>query len=60
MLVSIEGGQNVIIEYPNQEIVYLYICTLGPLIIESFGAEKQVSTGALRALDNPLVVQTKI
>ena len=34
--------------------------TVGPLIIESFWAEKQVSTGALEALDDPLVVQTKI
>ena len=37
----------------NQHIV-------GPLIIESFWAEKRVSTGALEALDDPLVVQAKI
>ena len=34
--------------------------TVGPLIIESLRAKKRVSTGALRALDDPLVVQTKI
>ena len=34
--------------------------TVGPLIIESFWAKKRVSTGALGALDDPLVVQTKI
>ena len=34
--------------------------TVGPLIIESFWAEKRVSTGALGALDDPLVVKTKI
>ena len=34
--------------------------TAGPLIIESSRAKKRVSTGALRALDDPLVVQTKI
>ena len=33
--------------------------TVGPLIIESFWAKKRVSTGALEALDDPLVVQTK-
>ena len=33
--------------------------TVGPLIIESFWAKKPVSTGALEALDDPLVVQTK-
>ena len=33
--------------------------TVGPLIIESLWAKKRVSTGALRALDDPLVVQTK-
>ena len=36
------------------------IFTVGPLIIESLWAKKRVSTGALGALDNPLVVQTKI
>ena len=34
--------------------------TAGPLIIESFQAKKRVSTGALGALDDPLMVQTKI
>ena len=34
--------------------------TVGPLIIELFWARKRVSIGALRALDNPLVVQTKL
>ena len=38
----------------------VYLCTVGPLIIESLRAKKRVSTGALRALDDPLVVQTKI
>ena len=33
---------------------------VGPLIFESSGAEKRVSTGALEALNDPLVVQTKI
>ena len=37
-----------------------YVNTVGPLIIESLRAKKRVSTGALRALDDPLVVQTKI
>ena len=41
-----------------------YACTfpytVGPLIIESLWEEKRVSTGALRALDDPVVVQTKI
>ena len=36
------------------------LITVGPLIIESFGAKKRVSTGALEALDDPIVVQTKI
>ena len=34
--------------------------TVGPLIIESLRAKKGVSKGGLRALDDPLVVQTKI
>ena len=34
--------------------------TVGPVIIESFWAQKRVSTGALEALDEALVVQTKI
>ena len=34
--------------------------TVGPLIIESLRAKERVSTRALRALDDPLVVQTKI
>ena len=34
--------------------------TVGPLVIESLWAKKIVSTGALGALDDPLVVQTKI
>ena len=34
-------------------------CTVGPLIIESHWAKKRVSTGALGALDDPPVVQTK-
>ena len=34
--------------------------TVGPQIIESFWAEKRVSTGALGALDDPPVVQTNI
>ena len=34
--------------------------TVGPLIIESLWAEKRESTRALGALDDPLVVQTKI
>ena len=37
----------------------LSLFTVGPLIIESFQAKKRVSTGALGALDDPLVVQTK-
>ena len=32
---------------------------VGPLIIESLWAKKRVSAGALRALDDPLVVETK-
>ena len=34
--------------------------TVGPLIIESLWAKKRVSTGALEALDGPLVVQMNI
>ena len=34
--------------------------TIGSLIIESLWAKKRVSTGALEALDDPLVVQMKI
>ena len=37
-----------------------YADTVGPVIIESLWAKKQVSTGALVALDDLLVVQTKI
>ena len=37
-----------------------YSDTVGPLIIESLWTKKRVSTGALGALDDPLVVQTKI
>ena len=47
--------------YPTA--VHLMIAILnavGPLIIESLWAKKRVSTGALRALDDPVVVQTKI
>ena len=39
----------------TQYILY----TVGPLIIESLWAKNGVSTGALEALDNPLVVQKK-
>ena len=35
-------------------------CTVEPLIIESLWAKKRVSTGALKALDDPLVVQMRI
>ena len=38
----------------------LSLRTVGPLIIESLWARKWVSTGALEALDDPLVVQMKI
>ena len=38
----------------------LILYTVGPLIIESLWAKKRVSTGALGALDDSLVVQTKI
>ena len=41
-------------------IVSPILTTVGPLIIESFQAKKRVSTGALGALDDPFVVQTKI
>ena len=34
--------------------------TVGPLIVESFWEKNRVSTGALKALDNPLVVLTII
>ena len=37
-----------------------HVSTVGPLIIESLWAKKRVSTGALEALDDPLVVQMKI
>ena len=37
-----------------------YVCTVEPLQIESLWAKKRVSTGALRALDGPLVVETMI
>ena len=40
--------------------IALKYSTVGPLMIESFQAKKRVSTGALGALDDPLVVQTKI
>ena len=36
------------------------LSTVGPLLIESFWAEKRVSTRALGALDDPVVVQTNI
>ena len=42
--------------FPPEVIVH----TVGPLIIESLRAKERVSTGALGALDDPLVVQTKI
>ena len=38
----------------------LNIIAVGPLIIESLWEKKRVSTGALRALEDALVVQTKI
>ena len=47
-------------------VVYLCIClsarwhTVGPLVIELLWTQKRVSTGAPGALDNPLVVQTKV
>ena len=41
-------------------VVALVVSTVGPLIIESFWGNNRVSTGALGALDDPLVVQTKI
>ena len=37
-----------------------YLCTVGPLIIESLWTKKRVPTGAPRALDDLLEVQTKI
>ena len=42
------------------EHLYLHLHTLGPPVVESLWARKQVSTGALGALDDPLAVQTKI
>ena len=42
----------------HRENVIVYI-PVGPLIIESPWAEKQVSTGALEALDDPSAVKTK-
>ena len=38
----------------------LPVNTVGPLIIESLWTKNRVSTGALGALDDPFVVQTKI
>ena len=35
-------------------------CTVGPVNMESLGGKKRVSTGALRALDDPSEIQTKI
>ena len=46
--------------YCRQHSMQSFQDTVGPLIIESPRAKKWVSTGALRALDDPLVVQTKI
>ena len=40
--------------------IRIYAHTVGPLIIESLWTKNQVSTGALGALDDPFVVQTKI
>ena len=46
---------------PQKRAIFIIkMYTVGPLIIESFQAKKRVSTGALRALDDPLAVQTKI
>ena len=45
--------------YFHNWITYL-LYTVGPLIIESLWANKRVSTGALGALDDPLIVHTKI
>ena len=57
---------NVKIEYIVYGIFRFLQCTIlplltvGPLIIESLWAKKRVSTGALKARDDPVVVQTKI
>ena len=40
--------------------MYIYNYIAGPIIIELLCSEKGVSAGALQALDDPLVVQTKI
>ena len=40
--------------------LFLYLHTVGPLIIDSIRVKKRVSTGALGALEDPRVVQTKI
>ena len=44
----------------NQGLIARHLYTVGSLIMKSLWAEKRVSTGALWALDNPLVVQMKI
>ena len=43
-----------------QPTYWLGLFTVRPLILESLWAKNRVSTGAPRALNDPLVVQTKI
>ena len=46
--------------WPNRSMGYNIWHTVGPLCMISLWAKKRVSTGALEALNNPPVVQTKI
>ena len=55
------SAHNACVGYCNGEYSSIpgYLCTVGPVIIESPGAEKRLSSNALLTVDNPLVVQVK-
>ena len=59
---GVKTQMHMVCKAPDQPVhgVQVKRSTAGPLIIESSLAEKRVSTGALGARDDPLVVQTKI
>ena len=57
---SVHVFKRLSVAHPMWLFSMLTVSIVGPLIIEPLQAEKRVSTGAIGALDDLLVVQTKI
>ena len=60
VVLSRESDRVLVCGYMATSFCALQSLTVGPLIIELLRVKKRVSTGALGALDDPRVVQTKI